>query len=234
MTTVFPVLLVMAISWLIVQTGAIMYELTGLQKSVAHFQALSAFSGTGFTTSEAENVINDPVRRKITKSLMVLGNAGMAAVLATVIRSVEVDSFKDTALNFAVMILVFASVWMMLARHGRVLWLSDWIRRELTKRMNTDEVPHEDLFSNQRGFGVTRIEVPRGSRVIGKRLRDLNLRSFRLQVLAVEEKEGKEALPVPHPDTVLGFRQHLLIYGYIPAVQEAFAPTVEDVTESGL
>ena len=233
MSTVLPVLLVMFISWLIVQTGAIMYELTGLERTVAGFQSLSAFTGTGFTTKEAEDVINKPVRRKITKSLMVLGNAGMAAVLATVIRSVEVDSYQEAFLNVSVMVLVFVSVWVMLARHGRVMWFTDWLRRELTKRMTEDEVPQEDLFSYQRGFGVTRIEVPRGSRVIGKRLRDLKLREYRLQVLAVEEKGGEEALPIPHPDTVFGHHQHLILYGYLPAVQEVFAPEVDEVTETG-
>jgi len=39
--------------------------MTGMEKKKARFQALSAFAGTGFTTKEAESVVNYPARRKI-------------------------------------------------------------------------------------------------------------------------------------------------------------------------
>jgi hypothetical protein len=50
---------------------------------VARFQALSAFSGTGFTTREAERIVNHPRRRKIVIYLIMLGNAGIVSVIAT-------------------------------------------------------------------------------------------------------------------------------------------------------
>jgi hypothetical protein len=234
MTAVFPLLVVMLISWAIVQVGAMMYELTGMNRRQAKFQSLSAFTGTGFTTREAESAINVPIRRRITSTLIVLGYGGTASVVATVLRSVEVESFKETALNIAVMALVFASVWLVLRRHGRMSWFSDFLRRELTKRMTEDRVPHEDLFSYKKGYGVTRIEVPRGSKVVGLRLRDLDLRKHRLQVLAIEEDGGQEVLPVPHPDTVLTDRQHLILYGYLAEVQDVFAPEDEEPTEAGI
>jgi hypothetical protein len=141
MTAVFPLLVVMTISWTIVQVGAVMYELTGMKRTNAKFESLSAFTGTGFTTRDAESAVNLPVRRKITSALMVLGYAGTASVVATVLNSVDVESFKETALNIAVMALVFASVWLVLSRHGRVIWFTDFLRRELTKRMTHDQVP---------------------------------------------------------------------------------------------
>lgn len=48
-----------------IRVGAIVLELTGLSTDVAAFQAQSAFSGAGFTTSESESIVNHPVRRKI-------------------------------------------------------------------------------------------------------------------------------------------------------------------------
>jgi hypothetical protein len=232
MTAVFPLLVVMLISWSIVQLGAVMYELTGMERRQAKFQSLSAFTGTGFTTREAESALSVPIRRRITSTLMVLGYGGTASVVATVLRSVEVETFKETALNISVMALVFASVWLVLSRHGRVVWFTDFVRRHLTKRMTEDRVPHEDLFSYKKGYGVTRIEVPRASKVVGKRLRDLDLRKHRLQVLAVEEDGGHEVLPVPHPDTILTDRQHLILYGFLAEVQDVFAPEDDEPTES--
>ncbi|MGB3863736.1 MAG: hypothetical protein WA915_16785, partial [Candidatus Aminicenantaceae bacterium] len=61
----FPTLLVILISFLFVRAASIALMMTGLEKHKARFQALSAFSGTGFTTKEAEVVVNHPKRRNI-------------------------------------------------------------------------------------------------------------------------------------------------------------------------
>ena len=50
---------------------------TGMATDVASFQARSALMGVGYTTTEAEDVINHPVRRRIILWLMTFGNAGI-------------------------------------------------------------------------------------------------------------------------------------------------------------
>ena len=52
-------------------------------RRTALFQALSAFSGTGFTTPEAESIVNHPARRRITMLLMIVGTAGIATVIVS-------------------------------------------------------------------------------------------------------------------------------------------------------
>src|SRR4051812_49663437 len=54
-----------------------------MSREMARFQARSAFTGTGFTTAEAESVVRHPVRRRIVLGLMLAGNAGLAAVVAS-------------------------------------------------------------------------------------------------------------------------------------------------------
>jgi hypothetical protein len=158
--------------------------------------------------------------------LMVMGYAGTASVVATAILSMDMNSAADSFKNIAVLVGVGAVATFIVRRYGHRSWLVDFMRRELTKRMTADEVPHEDLISYQAGFGVTRIEVPSGSRVSGSRLRDLDFRQFQLQVLAIEE--GHELLPVPHPDTVIVPHQHLILYGRLASVQEMFRPKGEE------
>ena len=70
-----------------VRVASVAMRVTGLPDSIARFQCISALSGTGFTTSETELVINYPVRRKITIALMVLGNIGLVSTSATLIVS---------------------------------------------------------------------------------------------------------------------------------------------------
>ena len=53
----------------------------------ARFQAISALTGTGFTTTEAELIVNYPIRRKIVAWLMIFGNLGIVSVLSTLMIS---------------------------------------------------------------------------------------------------------------------------------------------------
>jgi len=78
-----PTLFVILMSFLIVRAAAIALMMTGMDEKRARFQALSSFSGTGFTTKEAEFVMNHPVRRRIITCLMILGNAGIVTGIVT-------------------------------------------------------------------------------------------------------------------------------------------------------
>ena len=81
--TVFPLIIIILISAIVVRISAIMLKMTGLDDRTARFQALSAFTGTGFTTRDSEHIVNNEIRRKIIMVLMVLGNAGIVSVIAT-------------------------------------------------------------------------------------------------------------------------------------------------------
>ncbi len=60
------VILIGAVVWLsIFWMGSIVLEATGMQRTKACFQVLSAITGTGFTTSEVESIVNHPKRRRI-------------------------------------------------------------------------------------------------------------------------------------------------------------------------
>lgn len=70
--------LTLLVSFIIVRIGAIAFELTGVELSLAKFQSLSCFTGTGFTTRGSGIITSNIQRRKVASILMVLGNAGLA------------------------------------------------------------------------------------------------------------------------------------------------------------
>src|SRR3954452_3234934 len=96
------VLITIAVSLLITRVGTTALVHTGLSREVARFQARSAFFGVGFTTSEAESVVNHPVRRRIVLWLVLLGNAGIVTVLASVVLSASSDK-GFTGLRLAIL-----------------------------------------------------------------------------------------------------------------------------------
>ncbi len=76
MGALVSLLVTIGLSLLVTRVASIALAMTGLSHDLAKFQARSAFTGVGFTTSEAEKVVAHPVRRRILMLLMLLGNAG--------------------------------------------------------------------------------------------------------------------------------------------------------------
>lgn len=56
--------------------------MTGMSLDHARFQARSAFTGTGSTTSEAEAVVTHPARRRIVMALMLVSGPGAVSCWA--------------------------------------------------------------------------------------------------------------------------------------------------------
>ena len=148
-------------------------------------------------------------------------SAGTATIIGTLVASINTDSSFETAANLGVLILVGLVTWFLVQRFGSLV-VGDFIRRILTGRIGSDRVPHEELLLYKAGFGLTRIEIPKRSFVIGRQLQDLNLRALNLQILAVEDHG--EVQPIPPPDFLFAQGQHLIVYGDLRKVQNAFGP----------
>jgi len=87
MGAALSIFVLLSISVFVIRVASVALRLTGLPEKNARFQAVSAFTGTGYTTSEAETVVNYPVRRQLIVLLMIIGNAGIVSIFATVVVS---------------------------------------------------------------------------------------------------------------------------------------------------
>ena len=88
----FLVAAIVLIILAIVKLGSIAFQLTGMEPKMATFQALSAFTNTGFTTSAAEDVVQHRTRRVVASVLMIVGYIGIVGVIVTLIRSFAAES----------------------------------------------------------------------------------------------------------------------------------------------
>lgn len=87
MVSIITLLVVVTVSLVVNRIATVALTFTGLSRDTARFQARSAFSGAGFTTSESELIVQHPVRRKIIMLLMFFGNVGLVTVIATLLGS---------------------------------------------------------------------------------------------------------------------------------------------------
>lgn len=83
MLAVITLSIVILLSLVISRIGAVALEVTGLGRDAARFQARSALSGAGFTTSESEAVVEHPGRRRVVALLILVGSGGLVTAVAT-------------------------------------------------------------------------------------------------------------------------------------------------------
>ena len=127
MSTAILLLVILTLSGIAIRVGAVALWMTGLPEHVARFQARSALTTTGFTTPEASLVVNHPKRRRIIGRLMIIGNAGIVSLTATIILSYV--NFEVSAAT-----LVQEALWLTLA--VLVFWVacvSKWTDRHMMR-----------------------------------------------------------------------------------------------------
>jgi len=233
-------ILTLAVSFIVVRVGAIAFQLTGLEWSLAKFQALSCFSGTGFTTREAELITGHPHRRKIASILMVLGNAGLVTMVATVANSLRPRVIGSSPwlslvwgglgplLNLLIIAVAIYGTWRVLGKGLLAKRLTDYLRSRIQASGMVEPISFEELLVSTGGYGVARAEVREGSPVIGKTLATSGLRSRDITVLVV--RKGDEAMPNPPAATCIACGDKLLCFGNFDRIREAFSPAETEVT----
>jgi len=146
----------MTLSFFLVRVASVALRLTGLDESTAKFQALSAVSGTGFTTSESEVIVNYPVRRKIITLLIIVGNLGLVTVLATVVVSfVRTEGQMGAVFNQVAWLLgVLAVLWFMILNKRADRFLCDAISRFLQSRTRLGQRAYHRLLQLGNDYSV--------------------------------------------------------------------------------
>lgn len=216
-----PTLAAIAISMLIVRAGAIALMMTGMSYEKAKFQALSAFSGTGFTTREAERVVNNARRRRIVSWLMILGNVGVVTVIVTATSSFAQAKGVGIGLNVLVLIAGLA-VLVYLARHTPLArhWETFIQARLKQLKIFEEDVTVDELLHLAEGYGVVRVQLQEGSPFVGKQLSEVNAGLGQSLLLGIER--GKQWLPTPGLTEKAAEGDCLVIYGKAGDLSEHF------------
>ena len=208
---------VLTISILVSRTGAVALRLTGLPEQVARFQARSAFTGAGFTTSESEAIVNHPVRRRIVSQLMIVGNLGLVSVMATVIVSLVGSSGPEGALLLQLLWLaaVLLVLWFLVLNPFADRIMCNIIGRLLARTEGFGGRKPARLLQLPAGHGVTQILVHPESGLAGRKLRELVANGVVILGLQREDgtyinlpRDGEEVQPADEiffygPDQVL-------------------------------
>ena len=222
-------------SFIVVRIGAIAFQLTGLEWSLAKFQALSCFSGTGFTTKEAELVTGNKQRRKIASVLIILGNAGFVIMISTFAGSMvptkdtilnklsesffpfSVPAYLVVWVNLAIIIVVVYSIYRIFTYEKFVRKMTNILRKKIIKKEIFQKVSFEELLLATGGYGISRIAVSAGSPVLNKTLVKSGLREQDIMVLATVR--GSETIPNPPANMKILLGDELICFGKLENIR---------------
>ena len=206
-----PTLLVIFVSFLVVRAAAIALMMTGMTEKKARFQALSAFSGTGFTTKEAENIVNHPVRRRIISWLMILGNAGIVTVIITATSTLVTSTGLQLSLNVLILLVGIYIIYRIGTYRGFIRRWESFVEDKLVKSPAFEEGAVEDLLHLVEGYGLVRAIITEDSPLLGNTLLESKLMEKELMVLGIER--GKNWVPIPKPKETIEEGDRLVVYG---------------------
>lgn len=214
---IVSLLAILTLSIVITRVATVMLTATGLSRDVARFQARSAFSGAGYTTNEAESVVNHPVRRRIVLQLMLLGAAGVVTSLTSLLLSFTGTTGQQTANRILVLLggLVLLRLLAASALVDRGLTrLTEWALRRYTSLNVRD---YDKLLHISDDFTVAEIVPEEGDWLTGRQLSELRLRDEGVMVLGIY-RDGKKYLGVPIASTEVLPGDRLVVYGEDDAI----------------
>ena len=218
MVAIISLLVILILSMTVVRVATVALTLTGLSKELARFQARSAFSGTGFTTSESERVIQHPVRRRIIMMLMLVGNAGIITAMGSLILTfVNVrEAENPTATFWLRMIIIVAALtvlWTVASSRWLDRWMTYWIAKALKRWTTLEARDYAGLLHLTGDYVVVELQVQQDDWMTERTLDKLNLMDEGILVLGIEKPDGNY-LGAPRGSTKLEVNDRVVLYGH--------------------
>jgi len=219
MIGIITFLTIITLTLLTTRIAAVALSLTGMSDVAAKFQARSALSGAGFTTSESEEIMKDPRRRKIISKLMLVGHVGFVAIMATgVLSFMHIKSDKG-----------WASIIVFLAGLGFLLFLTlskttDKFLRKIIQRFFREHTgfavnDYENLLCLNGKFILAEIPVEKDDWLENKTLANAKLDEEGVLVLGIRKTSG-DYIGIPQADNVFQLNDIITLYGHSEQIDE--------------
>jgi hypothetical protein len=203
-------LIAILVSFIIVRIGGFALQLTGIEPDVARFQALSAFSGTGFTTREAERVVGHRTRRRIVTILIILGNAGLVTIIATLVASfTQVTGYTWFFIRLAIIVGGIFGLYQLIIRSNVGQRILDRLQRPLMNRILRGAPAVEEIFHVEKDWAISLVMIKGSSKSIGQSVADITAEGD-IEILSIDRIDTYLTRPDREEKIVEGDR--LLVY----------------------
>jgi hypothetical protein len=215
-----PAVVVIALSWFIRQGATIALMLTGMDRRKARFEVLSAFFGVGFTTRNSEEIISHPQRRKVISTVIILGNAGLITIIASLVGTVAKASVATVPVGLLVAVGVLLLLWRIAVWRGWMARFEKWFEHRLLQGKVFKKRKLLEMLEIEKGYVVGKVLARPGSEFLDRQLADLKLANKGLLVLAINRK-GKIIRP-PKAENYIREGDILTVFGKRKQIERTF------------
>lgn len=220
MTALFSLLTVLTLSFVITRFGTAALALTGVSYDLARLQAVSAFTGVGFTTSESEQIVSHPSRRRILIVLMILGNAGIVTAVSTLILSfIGVTERSQWLSRGAFLVVSLVVLWRIATSEWIEQRMLRWLQSLLQRFTELEALDFVELLDLTGDYSVQTLTVRPEDWVAGRRLDEIQLFQEGITVLGIHRARG-DFLGVPRGETEIEAADRLVLYGRSDQIRE--------------
>lgn len=219
MVAVISLLMVLVLSLIVTRIGAVALRLTGMSEDVARFQARSALTGAGFTTTESEQVVAHPVRRRIVGMLMLLGNVGIVAASGTLILSLLGIEERADAWRLAVLLGGLIGLYVLASSGAIDRLMCGAITRALRRYTDLETRDFSTLLHLRDDYRIAEVLVRPADWLAGRTLGEVRSRYRDMLVLGVVRPDDRYD-GVPGDDLHVGGGDRLIVYGLPRSVEE--------------
>jgi hypothetical protein len=217
MFAVVGVLIVFTVSLVVLRVATVGLTMTGVSKDLAQFQALSAFTGSGFTTKESEDIVNHPLRRRIAMHLMLLGHVGVVVAIPSVVLSfvgAGGSAHWTDQLTIRIGVLVGGLLLLLIVASSRyverIMWrVNTWGLRCFAGIQVHD---YTRLLRLGKNYVISELQLREGDWLAGHTLEQLRLANEGVLVLGIEKLNG-DYVGTPRGHTRLEVDDCLILYG---------------------
>ena len=241
------ILVVVTIYLFAIEIFSVAFKLTGLATNKIKFQVASLFTGTGFTTSESELIVNNEKRRKIATACMYTGHVFSVAIMgliANLMINIFLSFNKTAGIEFAVptftewyMILLYITsgffIVMLILKippvNKRFQRFLEAIAINSSKySRNSNLITILDMYSKHAIAEVVLNSLPDYAKETPLSEMELT-KKYSINVLSI--KRGKRIIDVTK-DTMFRKGDVLVIYGLTNDIKEAFIDSVSEAKDT--
>jgi hypothetical protein len=216
-SAVVPLVVIVVVFFFIVRVATIILKLTGMDERTARFQSISAFTGTGFTTKDAETILEDQVRIKTIIVLMVLGKIGIVSVIASLFFSFGQGNLTADLWKAGIILVFTFVLYKLTTLKGFSRALNHLIEKSIVAGGIVKQRTLEELFNLPKGYGLAQLTITENSREKGATLIEAGFSKKDILVLSIERKS--KLISFPHADDVIRVGDRLLCYGLLKNIK---------------
>ncbi|MCB0367428.1 MAG: potassium transporter TrkA [Bdellovibrionaceae bacterium] len=206
-------LIVVLLSFLVIRIGSSLLSLTGLDEDTSRFQAISAFTGVGFTTTESETITKNTARRKIVILLMLAGNVGIVTMVSTLLLSFIHLSEADEKISYAMGMVIGLALLIVLMRSARINdFVIGFIARILRKWVESETMNYHKIMKLERGYAINEFVVLPDNWLANKSLAQSRVSDEGIIVLGIYRPDGTY-FGAPSGEVFINGNDKIILYG---------------------